>query len=121
MAPQATRRLENRELAGPRGEPRGAAVGVELREHGHEGVVRGLHAEIVDLLAGSPGKRRAAPGGDPPRDPQEQGMQARDGVVPRRPCVSEVAQPVGRFLVGGDGFHGGPQSIRLRAGLLRQA
>ena len=43
--------LEQRELGGPGGEAARAAELVELGEHGHEGIVCGLHRNVVELVA----------------------------------------------------------------------
>jgi len=50
VAPQASRCFEDRELARPCREPGSAAIRVQLREHRHQRIARGLYAEIVDLL-----------------------------------------------------------------------
>ena len=54
--------LEQGELVGPGGEAARAAVVVELGEHRHEGVIRGLDGDVVELLAAyasSAARRRA--------------------------------------------------------------
>jgi len=50
VASLAGRRLEDHELAGPRREPCGASIGVELGENRHERITRGLNAQVIHLL-----------------------------------------------------------------------
>jgi hypothetical protein len=96
---QLDRGLEQRELVDPGREAAGAAKVVEPSEHADERVVGGLVGDVVEVVAAQVRKRRAAPGALEPRGTQEQGMQARDGLVLRPAVRSKVAQPRARVLV----------------------
>src|SRR5919198_5848811 len=72
------RRLEHRELVGPRGEAAIAAEVAELAQDGDERVIGALVGEVVVIVAAQMRKRRAAAVDLEPRCLQEQGVQGLD-------------------------------------------
>src|SRR4051812_31863697 len=81
--------FEQRELIGPRSEAARAAVVVELRQHGHQRVVRCLHRDVLELLAAYVRERRPPPRELEARGPEQQRVQAADRILALRPARAQ--------------------------------
>ena len=87
-------RLEQGELVHPRREPARSAEVVETAEHAHQGVVRRLDGDVVELVPAEMGLRRSAAPDLEARSPHEQRVEPRHRLVPLAPVGPKRAQPL---------------------------
>src|SRR5829696_2405019 len=93
MATEPGGRFEDDELARPGREARGPTVGVQLGEHRHERVVRGVNAYVIHILQRASREGRTPARRYATRDANEQRMQPRDCVFAHVALLLEVVQP----------------------------
>ena len=82
--------LEQRELVGPRHEAAVAAIRVQLAHDRHQGVVRRLRRQVVELARTS----AAAASDLEARSAQQQRVQARSRGFAHGPCIGKRPKPV---------------------------